>query len=388
MAQDGLVRIAVGLSTLPDTRAAAAEAAMLAREPLIGATPSLAVLITSPHHASQARDVLDLVQGLASPDALIGCVAEAVIAGRREVEHEPAVAIWLAATPQPAETFHMEFLRTRTGGIFAGYRFDRDRPDVHLLLPDPHTFPTHLLFEHLNAHAPGTTVLGGLVSGAAQPRGTTLFHDGKVLESGAVGVRLPGVRADLVVSQGCRPIGNPYTVTAAEGSVITELAGRPPLRLLEEMVTRLPASEQALVSRGLLLGRAIDEYKAEFGRGDFVIRVLTGADERTGAIEVGDVVEVGTTVQFHVRDAATADEDLRESLLGVPARPVGALLFTCNGRGRRMFDVPDHDAGIVGELLGGVPLAGFFAAGELGPVGGKNFMHGFTASLAVFLDEP
>jgi small ligand-binding sensory domain FIST len=383
------VRIGVGLSTAADARAAAAEAALLAREPLIAATPTLAVLVTSPHHARDARGVLEVVHQFAQPDALVGCVAEAVVAGRREVEGEPAVVVWLAALPQPAETFHMEFLRTGPGGAFVGYRFDRAGTDLHLLFPDPHTFPTHLLFAHLNAHAPGTPVMGGLVSGAAEPGLTRLFCEGKVLESGAAGVRLPGLRARPVVSQGCRPIGDPCTVTGARGAIITELAGRPPLRLLEGIVAGLPPREQVLVSRGLHLGLAIDEYTAEYGRGDFLIRAVTGADQQTGALQVGDLVEVGATVQFHVRDAVTADEDLRESLLRarVEGRPIGALLFTCNGRGTRMFDVPNHDAVIVSDLLGGVPVAGFFAAGELGPVGGKNFLHGFTASLALFVDD-
>jgi small ligand-binding sensory domain FIST len=383
------VRIGVGLSTAADARAAAAEAALLAREPLIAATPTLAVLVTSPHHARDARGVLEVVHQFAQPDALVGCVAEAVVAGRREVEGEPAVVVWLAALPQPAETFHIEFLRTGPGGAFVGYRFDRAGTDLHLLFPDPHTFPTHLLFAHLNAHAPGTPVMGGLVSGAAEPGLTRLFCEGKVLESGAAGVRLPGLRARPVVSQGCRPIGDPCTVTGARGAIITELAGRPPLRLLERIVAGLPPREQVLVSRGLHLGLAIDEYTAEYGRGDFLIRAVTGADQQTGALQVGDLVEVGATVQFHVRDAVTADEDLRESLLRarVEGRPIGALLFTCNGRGTRMFDVPNHDAVIVSDLLGGVPVAGFFAAGELGPVGGKNFLHGFTASLALFVDD-
>jgi small ligand-binding sensory domain FIST len=190
----------------------------------------------------------------------------------------------------------------------------------------------------------------------------------------------------VVVSQGCRPIGNPYTVTRATGTIITELAGRPPLRLLEEIVSGLPLEEQILVSHGLHIGIAIDEYKFELVRGDFLIRAVTGADEATGAISVGDLVDIGTTVQFQVRDAATADEDLRESLhrAGAECRPSGALLFTCNGRGTRMFDMPNHDAAMVSDLLGDVPLAGFFAAGELGPVGGKNFLHGFTASMALF----
>ena len=379
----------MGLSTAADAGAAAIEAALLAREPLIAATPTLAVLVTSPHHMARARDVLELVHDLARPDALVGCVAEAVVAGRREVEGEPAVVVWLAALPQPAETFHMEFLSTGSGGVFAGYRFDHTGTDLHLLFPDPYGFPTHLLLAHLNAHAPGTPVMGGLVSGAAEPGRTRLFCDGKVLESGAVGVRLPGLQVRPVVSQGCRPIGDPFTVTGASGATLIELAGRPPLRLLEEIVAGLPLQDQVLASRGILLGLAIEEYTAEYGRGDFLIRAVTGADPENGALEVGDLVEVGTTVQFHVRDAMTADEDLRDSLLRAQGggRPVGALMFTCNGRGMRMFDVPNHDAAIVSALLGGVPVAGFFAAGELGPVGGKNFLHGFTASIALFVDD-
>lgn len=388
-AHDGVMRTTVGLSTALDARAAATEAALVARDPLMGATPTLAVLFTSPHHAAHARRVLDVVHEFAQPDALVGCVAEAVVAGRREIEREPAVVVWLAVLPRPAETFHMEFLRTPTGGLFGGYQFDKTGTDLHLLLPDPHTFPTHYLFAHLNTHAPGVTVMGGLASGADEPGLTGLFCDAEMFASGAAGVRLPGLRARAVVSQGCRPIGNPYTVTRATGTTITELAGRPPLRLLEEIVSGLSLQERALVSRGLHIGLAIDEYKSELARGDFLIRAVTGADEATGAIGVGDLVDIGTTVQFQVRDAATADEDLRESLqrASVEGRPSGALLFTCNGRGTRMFDMPNHDAAMVSDLLGSVPLAGFFAAGELGPVGGKNFLHGFTASMALFDHE-
>jgi len=385
------VRIAVGLSTMPDARAAAAEASLLAQEPLAAARPTLAVLVTSPHHADDAAAVLDVVHEQVRGEGVFGCVAEAVVADRREVEGEPAVALWLASMPQRVETFRMEFIRTPSGGVLAGHRFDEGGPEPHLLLADPYTFPTHLLFDHLNAHSPGTTVLGGLVSGARVPGGTRMFLDRTVCDSGAVGVRLAGLSVRTVVAQGCRPIGDPYTVTGAQGSVITGLAGRPPLRLLEEIVSGLPPEERVLVSRGLQVGLAIDEYKTELGRGDFLIRAVTGADEESGALQVGDVVEVGSTVQFQARDAATADEDLRESLLreraGGSEHPLGALLFTCNGRGTRLFGVPDHDAAIVSELLDGAPVAGFFAAGELGPVGGKNFLHGFTASMALFVDD-
>ena len=303
--------------------------------------------------------------------------------------------MWLAALPGPAESFHMQFLRTSSGGAFTGYRFEASRegapPPVHLMICDPYTFPADLLLQHLNEHVPGTLVVGGMASGGRGPGETLLFQDRSVHREGAVGVRLPGaVAVRTVVSQGCRPIGRPFVVTRAEENVLLELGGRPPLERLHETVAELAPPDRELLTRGLHVGRVIDEYKAEHGVGDFLIRGVVGGDPRTGAIAVGDVVEVGQTVRFHVRDAATADEELRTMLerevAGLPGRPAGALLFTCNGRGTRMFSVPDHDARLVSAYLKGAPLAGFFCAGELGPVGGKNFLHGFTASLVVFVD--
>jgi small ligand-binding sensory domain FIST len=178
-------------------------------------------------------------------------------------------------------------------------------------------------------------------------------------------------------------------VTRAEGQVIFELGGRPAVARLRELAAALPGRDQELLAQGVHLGMVINEYQAEPGQGDFLIRGLTGADPESGAIAVGDDVEVGQTVQFHVRDARSADEDLRRTLerertaLG-GRRAAGALLFTCNGRGSRLFSAPDHDAGLVTNMLGEIPLAGFFCAGELGPVGGQNFLHAFTASIALF----
>jgi small ligand-binding sensory domain FIST len=176
-------------------------------------------------------------------------------------------------------------------------------------------------------------------------------------------------------------------VTRSERNVIYELAGEPALERLMEMVRDgMPERDIRLINQGLHMGLVIDEHQVEFGRGDFLVRNVLGADQSNGAIAVGDVVDVGTTVQFHVRDADSADEDLRELL--TPEDANGALLFTCNGRGTRLFPAPNHDADVVGDLLHDPPLAGFFAAGELGPVGGRNFVHGFTASLALFRDPP
>ncbi|MGY4100403.1 FIST signal transduction protein [Nocardia sp. R16R-3T] len=385
------MRIGVGLSTAPQAWQAGTEAAAHAREQIAGETLSLAVLLASRAHTDDAAAVLAGVHQTVRVPALIGCVAQAIVAGRREIEDEPAVVVWLASgLPAAAETFQLDFVRTATGGLLAGYRFDKAARDFHLLLPDPFSFPADILLEHLNTDLPGITVMGGLVSGARGPGGCRLFHDRNVVTSGAVGVRLPGLHGVPIVSQGCRPIGYPYIITAAHGAVITELGGRPPIERLREIVEVLPPEQQKLVTHGLQIGIVVDEHLAEPGQGDFLIRGLLGADPSSGAIEIGEIVEVGTTVQFQVRDAIGADEDLRAALVqagsDLPGRPAGALLFTCNGRGRRMFGVADHDAATIEDLLDGIPLAGIFAAGEIGPIAGRNALHGFTASMAVFVE--
>jgi small ligand-binding sensory domain FIST len=384
------VRIGVGVSTARSARQAAVVATAQACDELAGEVPSLAVLLASRSHTDVARDLLDAVQEAIDPPALIGCVAQAIVAGRREFEDEAGVAVWLASG-LPAETFQLDFVRTGSGGLLAGYQFDQSGHDLHLLLPDPYTFPSNLLIEHLNTDLPGTTVMGGVVSGGLGPGDTRLFRDREVLTSGVVGVRLPGMRGVPIVSQGCRPIGQPYIVTGAHGAVITELGGRPPLQRLREIVETLPPDEQDLVSHGLQIGVVVDEHLVLPGQGDFMIRGLLGADASTGAIEIGDVIEVGETVQFQVRDPLGADKDLRlaveRATARLPGSPVGALLFTCNGRGRRMFGVADHDASMIEELLGNIPLAGFFAAGEIGPIAGRNALHGFTASMALFVEN-
>jgi len=384
------VRIGVGVSTAREARQAALEAAAHARDELAGEVPSLAVLLASRSHTDEARDVLKAVQETIEPPALIGCVAQAIVAGGRELEDEAGVAVWLAAG-LAAETFQLDFVRTDSGGLLAGYQFDRSAHDLHLLLPDPYTFPSSLLIEHLNTDVPGTTVMGGVVSGGLGPGDTRLFRDREVLTSGVVGVRLHGMRCVPIVSQGCRPIGEPYIVTGAVGAVITELGGRPPLQRLREIVEVLPPDEQDLISHGLQIGIVVDEHLALPGQGDFMIRGLLGADASTGAIEIGQVVEVGETMQFQVRDALGADKDLRLAIkraaAQLPGPPAGALLFTCNGRGRRMFGVADHDASTIEQLLGGIPLAGFFAAGEIGPIAGRNALHAFTASMTLFVED-
>jgi small ligand-binding sensory domain FIST len=371
-----------------DPGAAARRAVSEARAALGGSSPTFAVLFASEHFFGNAQALVAAVAEETGQVPLIGCVAEAVAGGSREVESEPAVSLWLAAELGPVETFAMEFAGTPSGGAFGGYRFEQ-AAGIRLMICDPFTFPIGDLLAHLNDHVPGATVMGGMASGGLRLRQSRLFLDGRVLSRGAVGASLPQAEVHPLVAQGCRPVGNPYTTTRADGNVIFELGGRPPLERLRDLAAALPTRDRELLAQGVHLGMVIDEYQAEPGQGDFLIRGVAGVDPESGAIAVGDEVAVGQTVQFHVRDAGTADEDLRRTLereaeaLGT-RRAAGALLFTCNGRGSRLFAEPDHDAGLLAEVLGKIPVAGFFCAGELGPVGGQNFLHAYTASIAVF----
>ena len=374
-----------------DPGAAARRAVEEARAALGDLPPTLAVLFASAHFLGSAEALVASVAEQTGSLPLIGCVAEAVAGGAREVESEPAVALWLGAGLGPVESFAMEFVRTPSGGAYGGYRFAQEAAGVHLMICDPFSFPADGLLAHLNERVPGAVVMGGMASGGLRSRQTRLFLDGRVLSRGAVGAHLPRAEVHPLVAQGCRPVGNPYIITRADGNVIHELGGRQPLARLRELAAMLPGRDQELLAQGVHLGVVIDEYRAEPGQGDFLIRGVVGADPESGAMVVGDEIQVGRTVQFHVRDADSADQDLRRALDRESAalggrRPAGALLFTCNGRGSRLFSEPDHDAGLIAKILGEIPVAGFFCAGELGPVGRRNFLHTFTASIALFPD--
>jgi len=372
-----------------DAREAASRAAGQARASLGDLPASFAMLFASAHFSGSAQALAAAVAKETGGVPLIGCVSEGVAGGAREVESSPAVSLWLAADLGPVETFAMDFVRTASGGAFGGYRFGPGPAGVHLMICDPFTFPAGDLLAHLNEHVPGALVLGGMATGGLRSGQSLLFLDGQVLTHGAVGADLPGAGIRPLVAQGCRPVGDPYTITRADGNMIVELGGRPPLSRLRDLAAALPVRDRELLARGAHLGLVIDEYQADPGQGDFLIRGIIGADPGSGAIAVGAEVDAGQTVQFHVRDADSADEDLRRALEREAAalggrRAAGALLFTCTGRGSRMFAAPDHDAGLVATILGEIPLAGFFCDGELGPVGRQNFLHTFTASIALF----
>ena len=384
------VRIGTGLSTSPDARAGALEAALSARDGLGGESCDLALVFAAGTHLAAPEAVLEAVVEALAPAELAGCAAGGVIADRREVEQGTAVTVWAAHLGAgTASTFYATVEEIDEGtGALAGMA-DLEGAAGAILLADPATFPTDAVLRFLANAAPAVPLLGGLASARTAGGGTALFRGEEVFEDGAVGVRLDGVEVLPCVSQGAAPIGPELTITAGDGNVIDELAGRPALEKLRETIESLPAEDLRLVQGGLLMGIVVDTNKPEYVHGDFLVRGLVGADPATGKVAVAADVHPGQVVRLHARDAGSADRDLREAL-GIRMRalggrtPAGALVFACNGRGRGLFGCADHDAEAVSEELAGAPAAGFFAAGEIGPVGGESFLHGFTATVAVF----
>lgn len=380
-------RIGAGLSTAAAARSAGREAAVRAAAELGGAPADLAFVFLSPGHLDDAEQAIAAVHEELAPARLLGCVAEGVVGPGREVEEGPAASVWAASLPgAEIEPFHAVAVEA-DGGIAVGGFPDLGGAALVCLVADPFGFPVSPLLELLNEQASGVPLVGGIAGGGSAPGRQALVLDDEVFDEGAIGAVLRGVDVVTLVSQGCAPIGHDLVVTSAEENVVYELAGQPAVARLREEIAGLPPAEQVLAARGLLAGLVIDENKPEYGRGDYLMRGLLGADEASGALAIGSPVRVGQTLRFHVRDAASADGDLRESLAVASAagRAAGALLFTCNGRGVGMFGEPDHDVRAVGEAFG-APVAGFFCGGEIGPVGGRAFLHGFTATLAVFLD--
>lgn len=340
----------------------------------IGAGVDVAWLFLTPDHAPVMADVAAVIRSALAPTTLVGTTASAVVAGRRGVEDGPGLALFAARLGMPGVPVRLRAAPQAEGVAVHGMAELVDRaPDgaTLVLVVDPFGFPVDAFLEELARHRPDLSVVGGLASGAGEPGGNRLVLDRAVHADGAVGVLFDGAVAPRpVVSRGCRPIGQPWTVTNADRQLLLELGGRPALERLLTTVDALDEDDRALAARGLQCGVAVDERRLDFERGDFLVRAVLGIDRSTGAVAVGEVVPVGSTVQFQVRDAATAGEDLVTLLRGHAVasaaigggHPAGALVFTCNGRGTPMFGDPHHDATIVADVLGDVPAAGMFCA--------------------------
>jgi small ligand-binding sensory domain FIST len=369
--------VADGLATGADLVVAAESAVAQALAGLDGRRPDLMCVFVSGDDPAAITDAGAAAVKAGGAGTTIGCSAGGVIGAGRAVEQAPAVSVWVAVLPG-VEVRPVHLSAQRVGDSIMVTGLPEGRADVGVVLADPYGFPV-VPFVNRSQELP---LVGGLADGPLGPGSVRLFLNDSVCD-GAVGVLLGGpVSAHIAVSQGCRPIGPPMTVTRAEANALVELAGTPAYRKLQEIVEELPPEDQTLAMRGLHLGVAMNEYAETHERGDFLIRGVLGIDQGSGAVVVGDTVEVGTTVRFQVRDAASAGEDLAELLGPVADRgAAGALLFSCNGRGRTMFPDADHDVLAVRRSLGVDAVAGFFANGEIGPVAGKNHVHGFTASV-------
>lgn len=362
----------------------------------LGVPATLAVVeVSAPGEPLAAGRALAHAAALIAEEApecvIVGSSAHGVIGGASSVELQPAVSVWLAHLPgSRARGFRLATVPAPHGGVaLTGLPDIADDDRLAFLLADPWTLPADdvvAAFARIDGPLP---VVGGLVSGGGRRGDSRLVLDGAVFDNGGVGVILDAAApVRVVVSQGCRPIGDPMTVTASEGMTLHELAGRPALERIRDVVASLDDGDQALAVRGLHVGIARDDGIDGSHAADYVIRGIFGADAATGAVRVGDDVPLGSVVRLHLRDADSAEADLRSvmRLVTGSAGPAGAYLVTCNGRGGAMFTTSDHDAAIVRDGLGNAAVAGFFAAGEIGPVGGRNHLHGFTAVVLV-VDE-
>lgn len=380
------MRVGAALSRTPEPGLAAVEAADEAAQALGDAPVDLAVVFASPAHHEALDDVTAAVTARLDPEVLIGAVAQGVVGPGTEAEGgAAAVSVWCAALDGGQLLPFRSWSARPSGGGMVVMGWPDTRPDdVTLLLADPFTYPAADVTRRLAEERPGHVVVGGLVTGGSER--TRLALGGRVHDDGAVGVVLRDVDVEPVVSQGCRPVGPALTVTRVDHNLVQELAGEPAAEVLHRIFEEAPAPDRELMASGLQIGLVTDEYRDEFEPGDFVIRGVLGADEDTGALAIGDIVRLGQTVQFQVRDPGSAHLDLEAQLDDGRGPAAGTLVFTCNGRGAAFFGAPDHDVTAVERALGGA-VGGAFCAGEVGPVGEASFVHGFTASLAVFRGE-
>ena len=392
------MRAAVAVGQQPTWQDALAEAT--SQMPVVpsGEPVDLAFLFASSEYSEEFSALIDGARRATRARLLIGCSSQGVIGTGREVEGRPALALLTFSLPgavlRPVRLAQGALEQCRGPAAWHGLtRVSPNDVSAWFLFADPFTLDAEGLLAAWSEAYPGTPMVGGMASGDLRLRRTHVFLNDEVYDRGAVAMALGGpYGVRTIVSQGCTPIGEPWTITRATGNVIETIAQRPAYQVLLETVQALPRAVRERARGNLFVGLAMDEYREQLHRGDFLIRNFLGADAESGTLTVAAVPRSGQTVQFQVRDRVAADEDLRELLEAAKAelggqQPIGALLCSCNGRGIGLFGTPDHDARAVADRLGPIPLAGFFCNGEVGPVGSRNFLHGYTASIALVIHK-
>jgi small ligand-binding sensory domain FIST len=361
-----------------------------------GPRPDATLLFVGADYAEQLPAIVQRAWRESGAPILIGCTGIGVIGPERELERVPALAVLHLTLPGSLlwpVRFTQEMIDAGTESEAWRRRVGVNAVDVNgwLVFADPFHLDAEALIGALAGAYAGAPIVGGLASPGPLERRTWVFLNGDVLADGAVGLGIGGDYGVLpLVSQGCEPIGEAWTITGVQDHWIESISNRPAVDVLVETLEQLPEDARPRARQNLLVGIAADEYRHEFGRGDFLVRNLIGLDRGSGALAIGALPRLGQTIQFQVRDAATADldlvlmlDDLRQRLGG--RKPIAGVLNSCNGRGIGLFGSSHHDAAAIGRKLGPLPLAGLFCAGEIGPVGTTPFLHGLTASLGVIV---
>jgi len=354
----------------------------------LGGAPTLALAFLSPGYTPHLAEFQEIVAVHGHAAVLCGCSGSGLIGTGREAEMAEGFSLLFLRLPEArvrAVSLSQADVETSAGDDFWRAKAGASAA-AWLTFANPFCFDADTWLQEWNRAFPGIPVLGGLASGPRGGEDVTVFGPTIGDTSDALAIALEGVRIETVVSQGCRPIGEPLPVTRADEHLLIELGSRPAYQVLEQAFNTLAEADKQRARGNIFAGLAVDEYKEQFGRGDFLIRNILGADPATGAVVVGAHPRSGQTMQYQLRDAASSDEELKTLLAPFAARkekPIASLLFCCNGRGKNLFGAPDHDANAVAEQLGPLPSAGFFCNGEIGPVGGSNFLHGYTVSIGL-----
>ncbi len=364
---------------------------------IAGIPTDLVFLFVSDIYADHFPEIARRVRSETGARVLLGCSGQGIVGKGLELEDVPALSLLALSLPDAslqAIRFTPELITNCTDPEEWHTRLNLqpDNVNAFLIFADPFQTDSERLIEALSDAYPGAPILGGLASGDFEERCAYIFCNDEVYEDGAVGLALGGEYTVFpLLSQGCEPIGEPWTITKVRNkNLITTISNRPAFALLVDTLEDLSPELQSRARRNLLVGLAADEYSRTLERGSFLIRQLIGIDRHTGALAIGAIPRQGQTIQFQMRDATTADLDLRELLILAKVelagrQPVAAILCTCNGRGLNMFGEPHHDAKLIAQEFGTLPLAGLFCSGEIGPVGKRSFLHGFTASLALIV---
>ncbi len=366
-------------------------AAVSLRERLGGPATVVFAFVT-PDYLSDLDEFIDTVRVDGHVAEVVGCTATTLISGEAEKENALGfVLMGLRSAESSVRIVNLSTERMEAADGPESWREDAAGMNGWLVFGNPYGFPADQWLGEWSGVAPDVPVVGGIASGGESEAEIAVFHNAQLV-SGAVVVGFSGaIEVVAAVSQGCRPIGEALPVTKAEDNVVFSLGSRPAYQALETAFESLSENERSHAQGNLFAGLANNEYVDEFRSGDFLIRNIIGADPNSGAVVIGGVPRVGQTLQYQLRDGDAADADLRMVLNAVPSHhpktPVASLVFSCLGRGTNLFDQPNHDAGLVQETLHAHPSAGFFGNGEIGPIGGKNCVHGYTASCALFYDR-